>query len=469
MSPEQAQLSGLDVDTRSDVYSLGVLLYELLTGTTPFQKQDLDQAGFDEQRRIIREQEPPRASVRISSLGETATSIAQHRRTDANRLHQQIRGDLDWIVLKALEKDRTRRYESAASFSADIGRYLRDEAVVACPPSATYRFTKSVRRNKGKMIAAALIALSLLAGTGVSTWLAVTLNVRNKQLADAVDKLKRTNTQLIAALENWQQELYQRALVAASSGDKKRAEDVIKQASEAAGGTPPKWETKIRAQLSLFNGEVGRRPLCCGRTYLTAGLVDEARREARRVVAAMVPHVTRGAAIVGLELSCLLTLRDEFLVLGLGDAAQRLTGRALLIEEFLAREHAAGRLALPLTPLPQSRALLHGHCHQKAFDAVSPALAMLKLVPDLQVDLIESSCCGMAGSFGVEAAHYDISMRMAKLSLLPAVRQSAADTLIVADGSCRHQIDDGMRGTGRDAALHVVRVLERALALERRG
>jgi FAD/FMN-containing dehydrogenase/Fe-S oxidoreductase len=223
------------------------------------------------------------------------------------------------------------------------------------------------------------------------------------------------------------------------------------------------------ARAAADDAEPGR-PLCCGRTYLTAGLVDEARREARRVVAAMAPHVTRGAAIVGLEPSCLLTLRDEFLVLGLGDAAQRLAGRALLIEEFLAREHAAGRLALPLTPLPQSRALLHGHCHQKAFDAVSPALAMLKLVPDLQVDLIESSCCGMAGSFGVEAAHYDISMRMAELSLLPAVRQSAADTLIVADGtSCRHQIDDGMRGTGRDAALHVVRVLERALALERRG
>ena len=190
MSPEQAQLSGLDIDTRSDIYSLGVLLYELLTGTTPFQKQDLDQAGFDEQRRIIREQEPPRASIRISSLGETATSIAQHRRTDANKLHQQIRGDLDWIVLKALEKDRTRRYESAASFSADIGRYLRDEAVVACPPSATYRFTKFVRRNKGEMIAAALIALSLLAGTVVSTWLAVTLSASNKQLADAVDSTR---------------------------------------------------------------------------------------------------------------------------------------------------------------------------------------------------------------------------------------------------------------------------------------
>jgi Fe-S oxidoreductase len=182
----------------------------------------------------------------------------------------------------------------------------------------------------------------------------------------------------------------------------------------------------------------------------------------------MAPHVARGAAIVGLEPSCLLTLRDEFLVLGLGDAAGRLADSTFLSEEFLAREHRAGRLRLPLSPLPQTRALLHGHCHQKAFDAVSPALTVLRLVPGLAVDLIDSSCCGMAGSFGFEAAHYDISMRMAELSLLPAVRAAPADTLIVADGtSCRHQIEDGVRLTGPREALHVVRVLERALAQER--
>ena len=201
------------------------------------------------------------------------------------------------------------------------------------------------------------------------------------------------------------------------------------------------------------------RPLCCGRTYLAAGLVDDARREARRVVAALAPHVARGATIIGLEPSCLLTLRDEFLVMGLGDAAQQLAGNAMLIEEFLAREHAAGRLHLPLAPLPHPHALFHGHCHQKAFDAVSPALTVLKLIPGLKVDLIESSCCGMAGSFGFEAAHFDISMQMAELALLPAVRSAPADTLIVADGtSCRHQIDDGTRGSGtRDSAARRTR------------
>ncbi len=207
------------------------------------------------------------------------------------------------------------------------------------------------------------------------------------------------------------------------------------------------------------------RPLCCGRTYLGAGLVDEAKREARRMVEALAPHVAGGATIVGLEPSCLLSLRDEFLVMGLGVAAEKLSERALMIEEFLAREHGAGRLRLPLRALPHKRALVHGHCHQKAFDIMRPVVAVLKLIPDLQVEMIESSCCGMAGSFGYEAAHYDVSMKMAEQSLLPAVRKAGADTLIVADGtSCRHQIADGTRATGAREALHVVRVLAQALA-----
>jgi Fe-S oxidoreductase len=206
------------------------------------------------------------------------------------------------------------------------------------------------------------------------------------------------------------------------------------------------------------------RPLCCGRTYLGAGLVDEAKREARRMVQALAPHVAAGATVVGLEPSCLLSLRDEFLVMGLGDAAESLSTRALMIEEFLAREHKAGRLSLPLQPLQVKRALVHGHCHQKAFDVLNPAVAVLKLIPGLEVEVIESSCCGMAGSFGYEAAHYDVSMKMAELSLLPAVRAAGDDTIIVADGtSCRHQIADGTRPTGEREALHVVRVLAQAL------
>ncbi|MFN3565430.1 MAG: FAD-binding and (Fe-S)-binding domain-containing protein [Burkholderiaceae bacterium] len=203
------------------------------------------------------------------------------------------------------------------------------------------------------------------------------------------------------------------------------------------------------------------RPLCCGRTFRAAGRVAEAKREARRLLAALAPFVERGVPVVGLEPSCLLGLRDEYLVMGLGETADELAAIALTIEEYLAREHAAGRLRLNLKPLPQSRALVHGHCHQKAFDAMKPVEAVLRLIPDLKVETIESTCCGMAGSFGYEAAHHGVSMRMAELSLLPAVRAAGKDTLVVADGtSCRHQIADG---AARDA-LHVARVLERALS-----
>jgi Fe-S oxidoreductase len=211
-----------------------------------------------------------------------------------------------------------------------------------------------------------------------------------------------------------------------------------------------------------FNRTAEQRPLCCGRTFLAAGLVDEAKAEARRALDALWPYVERGVPVVGLEPSCLLTLRDEWLGYGFGDQAAKLAQSAWLFEEFLLREHAAGRLQLALHPLHEARALVHGHCHQKAFDAMSPVATVLGWIPGLKVSTIESSCCGMAGSFGYEAEHYDTSLAMAELSLLPAVREAreAGDALIVADGtSCRHQISDGAQTN----ALHVARVLERAL------
>ncbi|ACC73376.1 FAD-binding and (Fe-S)-binding domain-containing protein [Paraburkholderia phymatum] len=210
-----------------------------------------------------------------------------------------------------------------------------------------------------------------------------------------------------------------------------------------------------------FNTRAGERPLCCGRTFLAAGLVDEAKREARRMLDAFRPFVERGIAVVGLEPSCLLSLRDEFLQYGLGEEAARLSKFAMLFEEFLVREHKAGRLTLELKPLGHAdKALLHGHCHQKAFDAFSPVQTVLKWIPGLKVSTVESSCCGMAGSFGYEAEHYGASMAMAELSLLPAVRDVDATTIVVADGtSCRHQIRDG---AGVEA-VHVARVLASAL------
>ena len=202
------------------------------------------------------------------------------------------------------------------------------------------------------------------------------------------------------------------------------------------------------------------RPLCCGRTFLASGLVDEAQREAQRMLDVLKPYVDRGVAVVGLEPSCLFGLRDEFISMHPDGEMAELALSSFLFEEFIAREIDAGRFDLPLKALPQKTALLHGHCHQKAFGAMPAVERVLKLVPGLEVETIESSCCGMAGSFGYDADHYEVSMKMGELSLLPTVRQSSADTLIVADGtSCRHQIRDG---AARDA-VHVARVLHAAL------
>ena len=225
-----------------------------------------------------------------------------------------------------------------------------------------------------------------------------------------------------------------------------------------------------------------RRPLCCGRTFLAAGLIEEARYELERTLSALAPFIERGVPVVGLEPSCLFTFRDEALVLAWNGTVPRPSAalaegrprqrsslglerdpgeaRFLLFEEFLAEAAAEGVLALPLRPTEQRRALLHGHCHQKAFGVMPAVERALRLVPGLEIETVASSCCGMAGAFGHEVEHYEMSMAMAELGLLPAVRAADRDTLIVASGtSCRRQIADG---AGREA-WHVARVLEQAL------
>lgn len=215
----------------------------------------------------------------------------------------------------------------------------------------------------------------------------------------------------------------------------------------------PRWQ---------MQGDRDDRNLCCGRTFLAVGMVAEARRQAEYLLSALAPFAEAGINIVGLEPSCLFTLKDEILAMHLGDEAQTVADHAMMIETFLEREAKAGKLEGLRTKLKPAAApiLVHGHCHQKAFAEISPTLALLGLIPDAKPSLIESSCCGMAGAFGYDAKHYDVSMQMAELSLLPAIR-NAPDAIVVADGtSCRHQIHDG----AHRVAKHAITVLAEHLS-----
>ncbi|HEX9052430.1 MAG TPA: FAD-binding and (Fe-S)-binding domain-containing protein [Anaeromyxobacter sp.] len=198
----------------------------------------------------------------------------------------------------------------------------------------------------------------------------------------------------------------------------------------------------------------GGRPLCCGRTFLASGLVEEARAELSRLVEAALPFARRGVPVVGLEPSCLLTLRDEAKAILPGEATEAVAAKAVLFEELVVSERAAGRMQVALGRVPWKKALLHGHCHQKALGAFPAVETMLRMIPGLEVATVQSTCCGMGGAFGYAAEHHELSMRIGEMGLFPAVRAADPETVVVADGtSCRHQIHDGTRRTSVHSAV----------------
>jgi FAD/FMN-containing dehydrogenase/Fe-S oxidoreductase len=290
--------------------------------------------------------------------------------------------------------------------------------------------------------------------------LAPLLNLRNR--APALARLGERWFGLSAArkLPEWSRRPYR----GASSGDGREVVLLVDTFNRWFEPENARAAERVltRAGYRVVSPDPARgRPLCCGRTFLAAGLVDEARVEAQRMVDALAPHVAAGAPIVGLEPSCLLTLRDEYPALLPGAVAKALAAHAQLFEEFVDTERAAGRFRLALAPMPGRTALLHGHCHQKAFATVAAAVKALQLIPELEVETFDSTCCGMAGSFGYEAEHHAMSLQIGELGVLPRMRAAPPDTLLAACGtSCRHQIADALR---RDAR-HIVRLLDDAAA-----
>ncbi len=387
MSPEQAQLNNLDVDTRADIYSLGVLLYELLTGTTPLERQRFKEAAWDEVRRMIREEEPPRPSMRLSSTN-TLPSLATFRHTEPAKLMKLVRGELDWIVMKALEKDRTRRYETASGFARDIQRYLDDEVVEARPPRPSYRFGKFVRRHKAQVIAASLVLLVLLGGIAGTTWGLLREARANARLAGSLAREQKANADLGAANAKVQAR-YDLAVDAIKTFHTGISEDfllkeekfkdlrnrLLKSASDFYGrlGALLGQETDLRSRRALAqsNFELAELTRKVGRSE-DALAAHQAVLAARDALAAEPGADEATKADVGRSLTEVASLLDST---GKPDRALAEYRRAESLLAGLARSDMSARSALAACRTRMSKVLRYEGKHAEALAACKQARA----------------------------------------------------------------------------------------------
>ncbi len=392
MSPEQAQLNNLDVDTRADIYSLGVLLYELLTGTTPLERQRFKEAAWDEIRRIIREEEPPRPSIRLSST-DTLPSLETFRHTEPAKLKKLVRGELDWIVMKALEKDRTRRYETANGFARDIQRYLDDEVVEARPPSTGYRIGKFIRRHKGQVIAASLVLVALLAGIAGTTWGLIREARAKTRLAASLDRETKANADLSTANFNVQAR-YDLAVDAVKTFHTGVSEDfllkeekfkdlrdrLLKSASNFYGklGALLGKETDFASRRALAdsNFELAELTRRVGRSE-AALAAHRAVLAAREALAAATPADTSVATDVGRSLTAVGYVLSSTTK---ADEAIETFRRSESLLAGLAGSDPAARTALAACRTRMARVLLVVGKHPEALAALKLALADQKFL-----------------------------------------------------------------------------------------
>jgi non-specific serine/threonine protein kinase/serine/threonine-protein kinase len=365
MSPEQAELTGLDVDTRTDVYSLGVVLYELLVGALPFDSKTLRQAGFDEIRRRIREEEPSKPSTRVSTLGDASSEAARRRRTDPANLRRELSGDMDWITLKALEKDRTRRYASPAEMTADIARHLRHEPVLASPPSAAYRTRKFVRRHRLGVAAGVAVALALMAGLALATGGLVRAKRAEQAATQEAEKANKVSELLIGLFDDLNRGIPGYVVTPEQILDRglRRIED------ELAG------EPILQARLMNY----------LAGAYASLGRPEQGRAMVERSVSLFREHLPPDHPQLGASINLLGDMVDGF---GDLERAQRLHEEALEIwQQVLGPDTVSGSLARTYQSLGSIRLRLGDFSEARSYLDKSEEILGREIFAPLRVHL----------------------------------------------------------------------------------